>query len=104
VAFKLTANGPQLHLDLGGQPVWDYVEKEAGVTSAGAVRLTGRVRDVVFTAMPPTPASFSERYGPAVGERAPLIAALDQTGKQRDFASLRGPKGLWVLFFRSADW
>ena len=35
---------------------------------------------------------------------APPINAVDQSGEPRDFASLRGPKGLWILFTRSADW
>lgn len=32
------------------------------------------------------------------------IAAPDQTGKLRDFASLTGKKGLILLFTRSLDW
>lgn len=102
--FKLTANGPLLRLELDGKPAWEYSEKEAGVYSAGAVRLSGPVRDAAFKALPPSPLSFAERYGPAIGEAVPSFSATDQTGRQRDIASLRGPKGLWVLFFRSADW
>jgi hypothetical protein len=29
---------------------------------------------------------------------------VDQDGRLRTFESLRGPKGLILLFFRSADW
>ena len=43
--------------------------------------------------------------GPAVGASVgALIAAGDQTGTPRDFRSLRGKKGLILLFSRSFDW
>jgi hypothetical protein len=42
--------------------------------------------------------------GPAVGEKVPPFDAVDQNGQHRDLASLRGPRGLVLLFFRSADW
>lgn len=104
VTVRLTVDGPQIRLEFDGQPVWSYTEKEAGVASAGAVRVTGPVRDLAFNALPATAPAFAERYGPGIGEKAPPIVAVDQTGKTRDLASLREPKGLWVLFFRSADW
>jgi hypothetical protein len=46
---------------------------------------------------PPSP-------GPAVGATAPDFRAPDQTGKQWALADLMGPKGLMLVFFRSADW
>lgn len=42
--------------------------------------------------------------GPNVGAHIPDFSAADQTGKQQTFASLRGPKGLVLMFVRSADW
>ncbi len=43
--------------------------------------------------------------GPAVGARVgELVVATDQTGTARDFRSLRGKKGLILLFSRSFDW
>ena len=43
--------------------------------------------------------------GPAAGTSVgPLIVAKDQTGAARDFRSLRGKKGLILLFSRSFDW
>jgi hypothetical protein len=42
--------------------------------------------------------------GIAVGESAPPFQAQDQRGKQHTLSSLMGPKGLVLLFFRSADW
>ncbi len=42
--------------------------------------------------------------GPAVGATVPAFEAVDQTGAQQTFASLAGPNGLLLLFYRSADW
>jgi len=42
--------------------------------------------------------------GPAVGERIPDFAALDQNGVRRTFDDIKGPNGALVFFFRSADW
>jgi len=39
-----------------------------------------------------------------VGDRIPAFRGVDQFGKERDFADVRGPNGLVMLFFRSADW
>jgi len=39
-----------------------------------------------------------------VGDRIPAFRAADQFGKERDFDNLKGPNGLVILFFRSADW
>jgi hypothetical protein len=106
--IRLVANGPRIQLEWNGTPLWEYTEKESGIPSAGATAWEGAaaksVKDVQFSPLPPTPQSFAERYGPAVGQPAPPLVALDQSGKRRDFASLRGPKGLWILFIRSADW
>ena len=44
------------------------------------------------------------KTGPAVGEKIPAFQLDDQSGKTQTFASLRGPKGLLLLFHRSADW
>jgi hypothetical protein len=44
------------------------------------------------------------KTGPAVGSKIPLFDAVDHTGKRQTFESLRGPKGLALLFVRSADW
>ena len=42
--------------------------------------------------------------GIKVGERIPSFKLSDQNGSLRDFNSVRGPKGVVLLFFRSADW
>jgi len=45
-----------------------------------------------------------ETPGPAVGASVPTFQLLDQNGQSRDLRSLFGPKGLMLVFFRSADW
>lgn len=42
--------------------------------------------------------------GPALGARLPPLGLPDQTGRERSFEDLRGPNGLLLLVFRSADW
>ncbi len=42
--------------------------------------------------------------GPQVGDRIPAFTLQDQHGNTRTLASLMGPKGLVLLFYRSADW
>jgi len=39
-----------------------------------------------------------------VGQKAPAFTARDQYGREQSLATVRGPKGTVVLFFRSADW
>ena len=42
--------------------------------------------------------------GPNPGDKVPNFTLSDQSGQPRSLASLQGPKGLVLLFFRSADW
>ncbi len=44
------------------------------------------------------------QLGPRIGQALPAFEAPDQDGRQRGFTSLKGPKGLVLVFFRSADW
>ena len=44
------------------------------------------------------------KTGPEIGARIPAFEAADQNGATQTFASLRGPKGLVLMFVRSADW
>lgn len=44
------------------------------------------------------------KTGPAVGSKIPLFEVSDHVGRRQSFESLRGPKGLVLLFVRSADW
>ena len=45
-----------------------------------------------------------QKLGPQVGSRVPDFTLLDQQGQSRTLASLSGPKGLMLVFYRSADW
>lgn len=38
------------------------------------------------------------------GDPIPKFEAKDQHGAARTFDSIRGPKGAYLVFFRSADW
>jgi hypothetical protein len=42
--------------------------------------------------------------GPEVGSKVPEFEAVDQNGARHSLVSLMGPKGLMLVFFRSADW
>lgn len=42
--------------------------------------------------------------GPAVGVKVPDFQLSDQAGTKRSLQSVMGPKGLMLVFFRSADW
>ena len=42
--------------------------------------------------------------GPAIGVKAPDFELSDQNGQMQTLRSLSGPKGLMLVFFRSADW
>ena len=44
------------------------------------------------------------KVGPQVGQRVPDFTLSDQTGRARTLESLMGPKGLMLVFYRSADW
>ena len=45
-----------------------------------------------------------QKLGPQIGTRVPDFTLLDQKGQSRTLKSLMGPKGLMLVFFRSADW
>lgn len=44
------------------------------------------------------------KLGPQVGQTVPDFSLSDQTGKVWTRASIMGPKGALLLFYRSADW
>jgi len=45
-----------------------------------------------------------QKLGPQVGDRVPDFSLTDQHGQSRTLASLVGPKGAMLVFYRSADW
>ena len=42
--------------------------------------------------------------GPQVGQKAIGFQLPDQHGRSRTLASVAGPKGTMLVFFRSSDW
>lgn len=73
-----------------------------GVTLTAAFAATSRA-----TQQPGTPASGApdvKTLGPQLGEKIPDFNLLDQYGEMRTLASLMGPKGLVLVFNRSAEW
>jgi hypothetical protein len=42
--------------------------------------------------------------GPEPGYAAPAFSLPDQNGVSQSFDTLKGPKGLMLVFYRSADW
>jgi hypothetical protein len=48
----------------------------------------------------------NDRYatGPEPGQRIPAFSLPDQNGDARSVPELAGPKGLLLVFYRSADW
>lgn len=48
--------------------------------------------------------AYQDRWGSAVGDAMPALAAEDQDGNVRDFASLSGERGLVLVVSRSAVW
>lgn len=53
---------------------------------------------------PAPPAVDTTKIGPQVGSVVPPVSGTDQFGKPQSLASLSGPKGLMLVFSRSADW
>ncbi len=56
------------------------------------------------SAQQPPPQIDVSRLGPQVGTRVPDFTLVDQHGQTRSLASLMGPRGLMLVFNRSADW
>ena len=94
-SYVITADGDHITLELDGQKTVDYREAEPGIERSGFLALqihSGpgievHFKDLQITELP---------AGPAIGEN---VASLIP-----NFSNQVGPKGLFVLFVRSADW
>jgi hypothetical protein len=42
--------------------------------------------------------------GIEIGARIPPFEAPDQHGHRQSFETIRGPRGAFIVFIRSADW
>lgn len=60
--------------------------------------------EVAGRAQAPAPVVDTTTIGPQVGATVPPLAGTDQFGRAQTLASLSGPKGLMLVFSRSADW
>ena len=75
------------------------------VLSAVVCALFSPVAQPTAQLSPPQPTLPDvQKLGPQIGTRVPDFTLLDQKGQSRTLASLTGPKGLMLVFFRSADW
>jgi len=59
---------------------------------------------LIALALQAAPAVKLDTVGLKVGETAPEFELRDQHGTARSLASLAGPKGTMLVFYRSADW
>jgi hypothetical protein len=80
--------------------------RRSTVLVAGAVGavLSLSVRATPQQPSPPPPLPDVQKLGPQVGSRVPDFTLLDQLGQSRTLSSVIGPKGLMLVFNRSADW
>jgi len=53
---------------------------------------------------PPTNQAAPPSVGLEIGQLAPAFALSDQFGHEQSNQTLKGRKGIVLLFFRSADW
>ncbi|HEY3738958.1 MAG TPA: hypothetical protein VGL53_03895 [Bryobacteraceae bacterium] len=59
---------------------------------------------LVTSAWAQNPLHDDTKLGLPAGAVAPDFSLPDQSGHTRTLASLEGPQGLVLVFFRSADW
>jgi len=62
------------------------------------------MRALVLFAMLCMDFALAADHGIPVGEKVPDFQLADQTGQNHDLKSVMGPKGVMLVFFRSADW
>jgi hypothetical protein len=77
----------------------------AGLQAASLVLLVSRTPEAVPQQAPPVAEVPDVRtLGPQVGQRVPDFILVDQRGRRQSLDAVMGPKGLMLVFFRSADW
>lgn len=69
-----------------------------------AILLTLLVHGGVGAVLRAQTAVDTSKLGPQVGTTVPAFSGVDQFGRTQDLATLSGPKGLMLVFNRSADW
>lgn len=69
-----------------------------------AIAVLTAVLSVAGLAGQAPPLVDTSKIGPQVGAVVPAFSGTDQFGKPHTLASVMGPKGAMLVFFRSADW
>jgi peroxiredoxin len=59
---------------------------------------------LLLSALIVTAQTGAPEKGPRLGETIPSFQARDQFGRTQTLRTLTGPRGLVLLFVRSADW
>ena len=67
-------------------------------------RMLAAIVAAATTAAVAAQTSDPQTVGPRVGDRVPDFTLTDQHGTSRSLRSTFGPKGVVLVFFRSADW
>lgn len=63
---------------------------------------TSALAGAVSSALAQVPAGME--LGPKVGAKAPAFSLISNSGEPRTFETLKGRRGLVLVFVRSADW
>jgi cytochrome oxidase Cu insertion factor (SCO1/SenC/PrrC family) len=80
---------------------WRWIAAVSAVASLAF----GTVTRATSKQVSPAPALPDvQKLGPQIGERVPDFTLTDQHGQPRTLASLMGPRGVMLVFYRSADW
>lgn len=82
----------------------DLAEKAAIMREFGRLRAAGKPVPAELYAKLVQATNDGYTTGPEPGERIPAFSLPDHTGAARSLADLAGPKGLLLVFHRSADW
>lgn len=82
----------------------DIAEKAAIMREFGRLRAAGEPVPAELQAKHVNATNDGYATGPEPHERVPDFTLPDQEGRQRSVANLAGPKGLLLVFYRSADW
>jgi hypothetical protein len=62
------------------------------------------MRSLVFLAWAVALAAQTPKTGPEPGVKIPAFSLPDQNGQVQTLQSVMGPKGVLLVFYRSADW
>ena len=103
---KCTANlGPAAKLSLYDDTTREIFDLDPQDQAAGhlgnSVTVDGALQDKTIHV---ASIKILTAIGLNVNQKAPEFSARDQFGNEQNLATLRGPKGTVLLFFRSADW